>query len=285
MLQKDQRGTVATHPETGEPITVAANMEGIPPFQLRPKTLHEGAQRRPMPKKIAPIWAQDSRVDIIVTLSPSFYPTPISQTPAEYVVLREKDFHMDNKSDTRSIDTTFSVPRAVQNNGTLWGHFYVGFAGSVVDPQESGFDPAKAYYFAHPLTQYLPRKKTAKKRNLLEGRTDPATEEPEEPTPAGPVIASHYHPNASFAFVSAIGVKDYSQLHPAIQQFLRLEATGARDGTGENGWYCTLLRPYSLHYPADLRHCRPCLVCQHVLAVDEPHDCPQRHGKGASPAH
>lgn len=243
MSQKSQKGTVITNPETGEAVTVAANMEGIPPYQLRPSTLNEGARRQPIPKKIAPIWAQDSHVDIVVTLSPSFSPTPISQTPAEYVVLREKDFHMDNRSDTRSIDTTFTVPKAVQNNGTLWGHFYIGLAGSVVDPAEPGFDSATAYHFAYPLTQYLAKKKVAKTRNLLEGRTEPEAQDTHEPAPAGPVITSHYHPNASLAFIPAMGVKDLSQMHPGVRQFLHLEATGARDGTGENGWYCTSLRP------------------------------------------
>ncbi|EQK98137.1 Cleft lip and palate transmembrane protein 1 [Ophiocordyceps sinensis CO18] len=241
MSQKSKKGTVVTNPETGEPVTVAANMQGIPPFQLRPKTLNEGAQRRLVPKKIAPIWAQDSHVDIVVTLSPSFNPIPISQTPAEYVVLQEKNFHVNNKSDTRSIDTTFTVPRSVQNNGTLWGHFYIGLTGSVVDPKEPGFDPATAYHFTYPLTQYLARKKVAKKRNLLENRSDSATEKPEESASTGPIISSPYHPNSSFAFVPAMGVQDLSQLHPAMKQFLRLEATGARDGTGENGWYYPLV--------------------------------------------
>ncbi|KJZ71862.1 hypothetical protein HIM_08707 [Hirsutella minnesotensis 3608] len=241
MTQKSQRGTAVTNPETGESVTVAGNTAGIPPYQLRPKTLNEGAQYQRLPQKIAPIWPQDSHVDIVVTLSPSFNPTPISQTPAEYVVLREDNFHMDNSSDKRSIDTTFPVPPAVQNNGTLWGHFYIGLTGSVLDPYEPGFDPGRAYHFTHPLTQYLPKKKIAKTRNLLEGRPDPAEEKEEEPAAEGPVIASHYHSNASFAFIPAMGVKDFPQLHPAIGQFLRLEATGARDGTGQNGWYYPLL--------------------------------------------
>ncbi|PFH58728.1 hypothetical protein XA68_13310 [Ophiocordyceps unilateralis] len=238
VMRKDQRSETVTDPETGRSVVVASNMEGIPPFQLRPKTLDEGKQYRSIPRKIAPIWPQDSMVDIVVTLSPSFNPTPIAQTPAEYVVLREKSFHMDNKSDVRSIDTTFTVPKAVQNNGTLWGHFYIGLADSQLDPREPGFDSDKAYHFAHPLTQYLAKKKVAKTRNLLDARTE---EEPGEPEPTGPVVTSHYHANASFAFVPAMGVKDFSQLHPAIRQFLRLEATGARDGSGENGWYYPLL--------------------------------------------
>jgi hypothetical protein len=183
----------------------------------------------------------DGYVDIIVTLSDSFNPTPIAKTPAEFRVLREDRFGIGNYSDKRSVDTTFKVPRAVQNNGTLWGHFYVGLSGSVLDPKEPGWDPATAYHFVYPLTQYLPKKKVFKKRNLLEDMPTQDLEAEKEEAEAGgkgPIIASFYHPNASFSFVPDTGVMEFPQTHPAVRQFLQLEATGARDGTGRNSWYC-----------------------------------------------
>ncbi|ETS03052.1 cleft lip and palate transmembrane protein 1 [Trichoderma reesei RUT C-30] len=234
-MAKDQTGVTTTHPETGETITVPGNMGKIPPYQLRPKHLDEGATYRHIPKTIAPIWPQDSYVDVVVTISPSPNPVPLAQVPAEYVVLNESRFHMNNKTDKRSVDTTFTVPEPVRNNGTLWGHFYIGLSGSVLDPYLPNFDPGRAYHVAHPLTQYLPKKKVAKTRNLLEDLPAPA-EEPEEDT-SGPVIASYYHQNASFSLVPGLGVKDLDTVHPALKRFLRLEATGARDGTGQNGWY------------------------------------------------
>lgn len=200
--------------------------------------MNEGAQYRSVPKKVAPIWPQDSHVDIIVTLSPSFNPVPITQVPDEYVVLQEKEFHLNNYTDKRTIETSFTVPKAVQNNGTLWGHFYIGLNGSNLDPRQPGFDPAKAYHFAWPLTQYLPKKRVAKTRNLLEAAPDAAEAEEEEEQPVGAIITNHYHPNASFSFIPGLGVMEYEQMHPAARQFLRLEATGARDGTGQNAWYC-----------------------------------------------
>jgi hypothetical protein len=33
------------------------------------------------------------------------------------------------------------------------------------------------------------------------------------------------------------GVMQYPSLHPAVRQYVHLEATGARDATGQNGWY------------------------------------------------
>ncbi|ODA82434.1 hypothetical protein RJ55_00941 [Drechmeria coniospora] len=241
MMQKDQKGVVITDPVTGKTATVAGNTGSIPPYEFRPKSLDEGAKYRSIPKLIAPIWPQDSHVDIVVTLSSSYYPAPISETAAEYVVVQEKNFHMSNSSDTRSIDTTFTVPEAVQKNGTLWGHFYIGLTGSNLDPKEPGFDPGRAYHFAYPMSQHLPRKRAAKTRNLLEGRSADDADETEQEVPTGPIITNLYHPNASFAFIPAVGVKDLAQIPPAVQQFLRLEATGARDGSGENSWYYPLL--------------------------------------------
>jgi len=155
------------------------------------------------------------------------------------VVLNEKDFHIDNYTDHRTIETTFTVPKAVQHNGTLWGHFYIGLPGATLDPKEPGFNPGEASHFAYPLTQYLPKKKIAKTRNLLDDMPEKVEEEEDEPN--GPIIANYYHPNASFSFVPDQGVKDLSQFPPAAKHFLRLESTGARDGTGQNGWYYPLL--------------------------------------------
>ncbi|KZZ88339.1 Cleft lip and palate transmembrane protein 1 [Moelleriella libera RCEF 2490] len=239
-FSKDQRGIETTDPNTGEPITVASNLGDIPPFELRPRQLDEGAQYQPIPRKIAPIWPQDSHVDIVVALSPSFNPIPIAETPAEYLVLQEKNFHLSNSSEKRTIDTSFTVPKAVQNNGTLWGHFYVGLTGSNLDFRQPGYDPGKAYHFAYPLTQYLPKKKIAKTRNLLDIRSEEEKVAAEQ-EPVGPIITSHYHPNASFSFVPGMGVKDFSQVHPAVKHFLQLEATGARDASGQNGWYYPIL--------------------------------------------
>lgn len=236
-MAKQQTGVTVTNPETGEQITVAANTLDIPAYPLRPKKLDEGATYASVPKQVAPIWPQDSHIDITVTLSPSFNPYPISKTPEEYLVVQEKDFHMNNYSDKRVIETSFKVPSAVQHNGTLWGHFYIGLTGSNLDPKQPGYDPGKAYHFAYPMTHYLPKKKTVKKRNLLEGASE-TPEEPEEAEPSGPIITPHYHPNFTLGFVPDMGVKDFMSIHPAAKQFVRLEATGARDGSGQNSWYC-----------------------------------------------
>ncbi|SPO00704.1 related to cleft lip and palate transmembrane protein 1 (CLPTM1) [Cephalotrichum gorgonifer] len=236
---KQQNGIQVTGP-AGNLITVPANTEDVPAYLLRPSQLNEGATYRGIPKKIAPIWAMDSYVDIVVAVSPSFAPTPISDIPSEFLIMDEKSFHLGNYSDKRSVDGEFTVPPRVQNNGTLWGHFYVSLPGSEIDPTRPGYDIGSAYHFSYPLTGYFPKKKVVKTRNLLDDLPAPVEEEEEEDK--GPVvIANYYHPNTSLSFIPDTGVMDYSMQHPATRQFLRLEASGARDGTGQNSWYYPVL--------------------------------------------
>lgn len=225
----------------GEMVNVPTNMDDIPPYALRPKDLDEGAKYHQIPHKIAPIWPMDSYVDIIVTLSDSFVRKPLSETPDQYVVFQEKHFKIGNYSDKRTIETTFDVPERVQNNETLWGHFYIGLEGSTLDPLDPSFDPATAHHFIYPMTQYVPKKKVAKTRNLLEGKDDDNEPEEEEDQSSGPIIANYYHPNASFSFIPDSGVMEFQRTHPAVRQFLRLESTGARDGSGQNTWYYPIL--------------------------------------------
>ncbi|EKJ72631.1 hypothetical protein NXS19_008824 [Fusarium pseudograminearum] len=239
-MKKDQKGVTVTNPDTGEAIVVPGNVEGIPPFELRPKEIFDYLTYREIPKNVAPIWPQDAHVDITVTLSQSFNPVPISSVPEEYLVLQEKEFHLSNKTDKRTIETKFTVPPAVQHNGTLWGHFYIGLPGSKLDPKEPGYDTGKAYYFTWPLTQYLPKKKVAKTRNLLEDMPK-HDDEPEDEEPTGPIIANYYHPNASFSFIPDMGVKDFASVAGQMRQYMRLEATGARDRSGQHGWYYPVL--------------------------------------------
>ncbi|KAI1809411.1 cleft lip and palate transmembrane 1 [Poronia punctata] len=223
----------------GNDVQIAANTADIPAYQLRPAVLDPGATYNRNPQRLAPIWPADSAIDIVVTLSESFVPRKIASMPQEMIAMKETGFKIGNYSDRRTAETVFGVPTSVQNNGTLWGHFYFGLAGSTLDPKEPGFDPATAVHFAYPLTQYIPKKKVVKTRNLLEERVDVGAA-PEDDV-AGPVIASYYHPNTSLSFIPDTGILNYPQLAPAAKQFVMLEPTGARDGSGQNTWYYPVL--------------------------------------------
>jgi len=158
--------TVTTTDAAGNSVTVPANNQAIPPYEFRPDHLNEGASYNPIPQRIAPIWPV-SPLDVVIVVSPTFVIDPLSKVPDERVVFKEKDFRVGDFKDKRTVDTTFKVPKTVQNNGTLWGHFYIGLAGSKLDPAASGYDPARAFHFAHPLTQYIAQKKLVKTKNLL----------------------------------------------------------------------------------------------------------------------
>ncbi|KAF3346758.1 hypothetical protein VD0004_g1071 [Verticillium dahliae] len=239
-LKKPVGGATEVTDFHGKVYTVPANLGGIPPYVLRPKTLADGATFDPNPARIAPMWPLDSHIDIIVTLSDSPRPEPLAKTPADKIVLRETNFHLGNYSDKRSADATFTVPASVQHNVTLWGHFYLALTGEQPDPYVAGFDVASAYHFAYPLTQYLPKKKVSKTRSLLDSG-DAHADAAQDEEPSGPVIASYYHPNITLSTIPDSGVLDHRSLHPATRHFLHLEPTDARDGTGQNSWYYPML--------------------------------------------
>lgn len=165
--QKAATTTTTTTDASGATITTPANTADIPPFLARPDHLDEGAVYSAIPERIAPMWPSDSPLDITIVVSPTFNSEPLAKTPADRIIANEIPFKFGNTSETRSIDKQFVVPKEVQNNGTLWAHFYIGLSGSKLDPATPGYDATRAYHFIHPLTQYITQKKIKKTKNLL----------------------------------------------------------------------------------------------------------------------
>ncbi|KAG9229810.1 cleft lip and palate transmembrane protein 1-domain-containing protein [Amylocarpus encephaloides] len=229
--------STTTTDESGAIVTIPANTGDIPAFNDRPRQLDEGAIWQALPQRAAPMWPLGTPMDITIVVSPTFAVQPIAHVEKERIIVEEVGFIYGDYNQKRSIDTSFAVPKDVQNNGTLWAHFFVGITGSKLDPSSAGYDSSRAYYFAHPLTQYLAQKKIKKTKNLLAA----AEEEEVEEVPTGPVITSHYHPNVTLSFIPDSAVITFPQMQPASRQYVRLEATGQRDGTGANGWYYPVL--------------------------------------------
>jgi hypothetical protein len=151
-------------------------------------------------------------------------------------VFNEKNFTLGNYSDTREIDTSIKIPREVQHNGTLFAHFMVGLSGHQLDPTAKDYSTDNAIYFFRPLNQYLPRKKAKKLKNLLSGPEETEEDVEDHSTP-DVSIASYYHPNFTVSLIPDSGTQKFRQIHPAVRQHVQLEATGARDASGQNGWY------------------------------------------------
>ncbi|KAK4976534.1 hypothetical protein LTR66_010839 [Elasticomyces elasticus] len=204
-----------------------------------PQTPDGATSYSAIPQQILPVWPTDSSLDVSMYISPSFVVPSLKSLSVEKLVVEEKGFRLGNYSDKREIRTSFAVPPSVQNNGTLWAHFFIAQSGSKLDPSAQGYDPTKAYRFTRPLTQYLTKKKISKTRKLLSGSN--VTEVGDEPPEPKGAKASYYHPNVTLSFIPDSGAQPFAQMHPAVRQFVQLESTGARDATGDNGWYYPIL--------------------------------------------
>ncbi|KAL8725760.1 MAG: hypothetical protein Q9166_007160 [cf. Caloplaca sp. 2 TL-2023] len=211
----------------------------VPAFTDRPAGA-DIPNYNPIPQTIAPIWPMNSSLDVSIYIAPSLVMPDLGSTDKDSLVLEENEFTLGDWKENRQIDTTFRVPQEVQNNGTLWAHFYIALHGHPLDPAARGYDIAKAYHFFHPLNQVIPKKKVAKTRKLV-GSTGTEIEEEEKLEPSGPVWSSYYHPNFTMSFIPDSGVQSYVNMHPAIRQHVRLESSGARDTSGQNGWYYPIL--------------------------------------------
>ncbi|KAF2154874.1 CLPTM1 domain protein [Myriangium duriaei CBS 260.36] len=199
-----------------------------------------GTSYSQVPQTINPFWPSNASLDINLYISPSLMMPSLKVMPSESLVLRERNFKFGDYKDKRDVSVTFDVPDQVQQNGTLWAHIYVAQTGSILDPTEAGYDPTKAYRVSRPLTQYLTKKKVRQAHNLLTGKneTDHSVDRPEL---HGPTVASYYHPNFTLSFIPDSGTQNYPGMHPALRQFVALEATGSRDASGQNGWYYPIL--------------------------------------------
>ncbi|KAL6719716.1 hypothetical protein ACLMJK_001637 [Lecanora helva] len=229
------KGTTTSFSSPATAGSVASNGP-IPAFDARPTG--PIANYNPIPQNIAPIWSMNSSLDISIYVSPSIVMPTLSSVDPATLVLKESNYSLGNWSDNREIDASIKVPKEVQNNGTLYGHFYIGLHGVSLDPASKTYNPTKAYHFARPLNIVMPKKKVRKTKNLLAGSNET---EIVDDSPKGPQFGSYYHPNFTMAFIPDSGTQTYVSMHPAVRQHVQLEATGARDSSGQNGWYYPIL--------------------------------------------
>lgn len=206
----------------------------VPTFADRPD-MNTITNATSIPYYVSPIWEPDSKLDINIYVSDSPSLSSLKSASEDAKVFEEKDFAVGDWDEDREISTSISIPPSVQNNGTLWAHFYVALAGHQLDPYDKGYSTDNAFHFRYPLNQYLPKKKTAKLRNLLDATDETAPEE--EEIPKKTYLASYYHPNVTISVIPDSGVLNYRTVHPAIRRYMQLERTHARDSSGQNGWY------------------------------------------------
>ncbi|KAI5310898.1 hypothetical protein KEM55_003065 [Ascosphaera atra] len=212
----------------------------IPPFSQKPDQISI-TNGTAVPFNAAPIWPEDSHLDLSIYVSSSPKLDSFGTAAKEAVkVLDERDFVIGDFNENREANSVFKVPAPAQNNGTLWAHFFVALAGHQLDPSAREYSTETAYYFSHPLTEYLPKKKAPKLKNLLSSNaTEELAEEKKEEKEAAkkPLIAPYYHPNVTVSIIPDSGVLNLRAMNPAMRKHVQLEATGARDASGYHGWY------------------------------------------------
>lgn len=220
--------------------TGAPAADNVGAFEKRPN-MAEVHNATVIPNAISPIWPTDSTVDISIYVSPSIVMPSFRSLPPESLVLEEKNFKIGDYKDSRQIETSITVPKQVQQNSTLFAHFYVALSGQPLDPTSPHYSVASASHFIRPFTQYLPKKKQRKLKNLLDKKELQEAEKVEEvevEVSSGPTISNYYHPNFTLSFIPDSGVmQNFQKTHPAVRKHIELERTGARDASGQNGWY------------------------------------------------
>ncbi|EDU46463.1 cleft lip and palate associated transmembrane protein 1 [Pyrenophora tritici-repentis] len=223
--------------QAGSAVVAKPSNVVIPAWEQRPQALDPGVQWSPIPYAAAPMWPAGTEMDIAMYISSSIAMPPLKSMPQDTLLIDEKNFKFGDYNENREINTEFKVPKAVQQNATLLAHFYVAQSGSVIDPTQPGYDTAKAYHFIRPLSQYQPKKKIAKTRNLLSDMPERVEAETEEEKNAPKIVASYYHPNFTVSLIPDAGTVQYANMHPGPRKFITLEATGARDASGQHSWY------------------------------------------------
>jgi Cleft lip and palate transmembrane protein 1 (CLPTM1) len=226
--------TTTTTSGNSEVAASVASKTSIPSWENRPLSHAPHTVLYQIPEEVAPMWPINIPIDIQVYVTASNWLVPLKQMPSDSLIIDERGFGYSDFKDQREINTKFKIPAQAKNNGTIWAHYLVAMAGEILDPSLRGYDSAKAYHIARPLTQMLPKKKIKKTRNLLTAANETEVEEEE---PKGTIFASHYHPNFTLSFVPNMGNTMYPSMHPGLRSFMNLERTGARDESGRNGWY------------------------------------------------
>lgn len=185
------------------------------------------------------MWAPDSLLDLIVVVSRSSLREPLSITPPERIVVDVKGFGWGNPDERRRIDATFRIPEDAHCT-KIWGHFYIGLTGAVLDPTMAGYDSARAFSFGRVLTQNIPENKVEDMKQF--GREHlTSNSHPQHAVSGRHSTNAFYHPNFIMSFIPDAGTMSYLNLNRAVRQHVHLEPTGARDESGQNGWYYPVL--------------------------------------------
>ncbi|KAK5097352.1 hypothetical protein LTR70_002602 [Exophiala xenobiotica] len=207
-------------------------VSGVDSFADRPE-ISTIANYSQIPYNLAPMWAADSALDVRVHVSPKLQLPPLASLPPDSLIVSEDNFKMGDYKYNREYHTFINLPTEVQNNGSLYAHIFAALHGHELDPTSPSYDTASAAHYVKQLNRYLPKKRVRKERNLLD-KSEAAEVEPEDKTPD---VSSYWHSNFTLAVVPGTGTVNWRSMHPGMRKDIVMEPTGARDASGQNGWY------------------------------------------------
>lgn len=218
----------ATTPGGGGPVS-----SNVGSFADRPD-ISTIANYSHIPNMLAPIWADDSNLDVRVHVSEKLQLPPLASLPTDSLVVSQDNFKIGDYKYNREFQTIVTLPKEVQNNGTFYAHILAALHGYELDPASRNYDPSKAAHYIKQLNHYKEKKRVRKQRNLLD-KTELAEAELEDSR--APQIVSYWHSNFSLSVVPGTGTVNWRQMHPGLRKDIVIEPTGARDASGQNGWY------------------------------------------------
>jgi hypothetical protein len=172
------------------------------------------------PPQFTSIWKLGQTMDLYFYTS-----TKESIKDFEKPVVVEKSIKFGDWNDIRRSSFEIECPESVQNNGSLFGHFYMVESGAHLAKLPS----ERIIYHRKLLTRYMPKRKETKKKNLitsdessLDEKQEPVIQE-EGPQP----IVSYWWRNISLNIV-ANDQPIPSKLPPLVLKNVRLDSTGTK---------------------------------------------------------
>ncbi|KAI8900570.1 cleft lip and palate transmembrane protein 1-domain-containing protein [Globomyces pollinis-pini] len=128
-------------------------------------------------------------------------------------------------NDVREATVTIPCTPEIQNNGSLYGHFYLTRPGK--SPSFYSKEASEStIYHRKLLTRYMPKKKVIRKKNLINDENE--GKDVEEDVEIPNQIVSYWWPNVTMNIVALDSMINLKSLPPKIIQQIRLDETGTQ---------------------------------------------------------
>jgi hypothetical protein len=173
------------------------------------------------PSVAKPLWNLGQGMDLYFYLDTEATFTDFDN-PSK-LIHSQKGLKFGDYSDIVKKEVLIDCPTSVQQNGTLYGHFYLRRNDKEVSWQKQ--EEGDVVYHRKLLTRYMYKRKKVVKKSLIgdEGATVAVDEEVEKVRP----IISYWWPNITLQTVATSETLRISSLPPRVVEQVRLDKSGA----------------------------------------------------------